>query len=57
MSPLQKLIAENAESAEIFFMLCVLCGLCDKEPFLQWSQKWEKTHEEASRWNANRSAT
>jgi len=20
-------------------MLCVLCGLCDKEPFLQWSQE------------------
>ena len=37
MSSLQKLIAENAESAEIFFLLCVLCGLCDKEPFLQWS--------------------
>jgi hypothetical protein len=42
LSSLQKLIAENAESAEIFInialiLLCVLCGLCDKEPFLQWS--------------------
>jgi len=40
MSSLQKLIAENAESAEIF-LLCVLCGLCDKEPFLQWSHQFK----------------
>jgi hypothetical protein len=38
LSPLQKPTAENAESAERFIYLRVLCGLGGKTAFLQWSQ-------------------